>query len=84
MESYLVYGKDNCPFCDNAKNMLTMRDKDFKYLSLGEDYHQEDMIEFVQDTFGVTPRTYPQIVLTTEIGVTYIGGFDQLLTFLNK
>ena len=84
MEKYLVYGKPDCPFCDNAKAMLTVRDKEFQYLSLDVDYHKEDMIEMVVDTFGITPRTFPQIILTTDIGATYIGGFEQLRDFLNK
>lgn len=84
MEYYVVHGKDNCPYCDNTVSLLSMRDKSFKYLKLDKDYNKEELIEEIFDKFGITPRTFPQIVMNTEIGDTYIGGFDNLLAHLNK
>ena len=84
MEHYTVYGKDDCAFCDNSKAMLSMRDKKFTYKKLGVDYEREDLMDIFAFTFDVIPRTFPQIVLTTDIGETYIGGFTQLQEFLNK
>lgn len=84
MENYTVYGKDNCPYCDNTVNLLEMRSKEFTYLSLDKDYDKQLMIDYLFDSFAITPRTFPQIVMHTEIGDTYIGGFDNLLTHLNK
>lgn len=84
MEHYTVYGKDDCAFCDNSKAMLSARDKSFTYKKLNIDYDREDLIDTFSSKFDITPRTFPQIILTTEIGETYIGGFTELREFLNK
>ena len=84
MEHYTIYGKDSCAFCDNAKAMLTQRGKNFSYKQLDKDYFREDLMEVFQNTFDVIPRAFPQIILTTEIGETYVGGFTNLQEHLNK
>lgn len=84
MEHYTVYGKEACPFCDNTKAILSNRDKDFSYKQLDVDYSREELFDIFASKFDITPRTFPQIILTTEIGDTYIGGFDNLRATLNK
>ena len=69
-----IYGKDNCTFCDQAKDLCVIKDIEFEYLTLGVDFEREDFIKMMEDEYSVIPRTMPQIVE----GVYYIGSFDSL------
>lgn len=71
---YTIYSKPNCPFCDKAKNLLKMKGEEFEFLTLGVDYSREDLIEKIQSSYGVIPRTMPQILK----GEEYIGGYTEL------
>lgn len=70
--SYTIYGKENCPFCKSAKELLTTKALPFTYLTLGVDYTREELIE---KCAPVIPRTVPQIFDTHG---NYIGGFTEL------
>lgn len=84
MEHYTIYGKEACAFCDNAKAILTQRGKSFTYKKLDEDYHRDDLFEILADKFNVIPRTFPQVILTSDDKESYIGGFTELQGHLNK
>lgn len=84
MEHYTIYGKEACAFCDNAKAILTQRGKDFTYNQLDTHYTREEFFDLFSSKFDVVPRTFPQIILTTDIGDTYLGGFTELREHLNN
>lgn len=65
----IVWSKDNCPFCDQAKNLLKMKGIEFEEKKIGHGYSKEDLLEAVP-----TARTVPQIFLDEEL----IGGFTEL------
>jgi glutaredoxin 3 len=65
----IVWSKDACPFCDQAKALLTQRGIAFEERRIGSDYTREQLLEAVP-----TARTVPQIFLDEE----YIGGFTEL------
>ena len=83
-EVYVIYGKDNCPFCEQAKALLTIKGLTFDYLTLGKDYDREDLFALAPDA-----KTVPQIWLVTgeddtDETWTHIGGFQELKASFEK
>ena len=64
-----IYGKDNCPYCDMAKNLCEQKGLDYEYKQLGTDFDRDEMIS----TFPGA-RTFPQIILDGQ----KIGGYTEL------
>ena len=65
-----VYSKANCPFCDQAKNLLKLKNIAFEEVKIDED---QDAREFL---IGAGHRTAPQIYLGDKLFVE--GGFQGL------
>lgn len=65
----IVWSKDNCPFCDQAKNLLKLKGIEFEEKKIGHGFTKEDLLEAVP-----TARTVPQIFLGEEL----VGGFTEL------
>jgi glutaredoxin len=65
----VVWSKDSCPFCDQAKNLLKMKGIEFEEKKIGHGFTKEDLLEAVPSA-----RTVPQIFLDEEL----IGGFTEL------
>jgi glutaredoxin 3 len=65
----IVYSKYNCPYCDQAKALLTQKGIPFEERKIGDGYTKEDLLEAVPNA-----RTVPQIFLDEEL----IGGFTEL------
>lgn len=65
----IVWSKDACPYCVQAKNLLTQKGIEYEEKKIGDGYTKEDLLEAVPDA-----RTVPQIFLDGE----YVGGFDKL------
>jgi glutaredoxin 3 len=70
-----VWSKDHCPFCDQAKALLTQRGIEFEERKIGHGYTKEQLLEAVP-----TARTVPQIFLDDKL----IGGFTELRSHLQK
>lgn len=81
---YVIYGKPNCPYCEMAKNALTVAELPFTYLTLNEDFTVEGLIEMVIAKTGVRPSTFPQIFALTEEDLDYVGGYTQLNKHLQE
>ena len=79
MVDYVVYGKENCKFCEQAKALLTNRGEEFTYLTLGRDYTREELLEAVPEA-----KSVPQIFMMEETTTTYIGGFNELDKFFKN
>jgi len=69
MSKAIIWSKNHCPFCDQAKALLTQRGIVFEEKKVGEGYSREDLLEAVPSA-----RTVPQIFLDEE----YVGGFTEL------
>jgi glutaredoxin len=69
MTKALVWSKDACPFCDQAKNLLKSKGIEFEERNVSRDWTKEQLLEAVP-----TARTLPQIFLDDN----YIGGFTEL------
>ena len=65
----VVWSKDSCPFCDQAKALLKQKNIEFEEKKIGHGYTREQLLEAVPDA-----RTVPQIFLDGKL----IGGFTEL------
>jgi glutaredoxin len=70
----IVWSKNGCPFCDQAKNLLKSKNIEFEERNIEKDWSREQLIEAVP-----TARTLPQIFLDDQL----VGGFTELRTRLN-
>ena len=76
-----IYGTDNCVFCDKAKNLLEMYEKEYTYIDVSE---TEDITAAFFKKFP-NVRTVPQIVYDgIDRGYpVHIGGYTELKKWLN-
>ena len=65
----VVWSKNACPFCDQAKNLLKLKGIEFEERNISRDWTREQLLEAVPNA-----RTVPQIFLDEEL----IGGFTEL------
>lgn len=65
----IVWSKDHCPYCVQAKNLLSQKGIEFEERKIGEGWTKEQLLEAVPDA-----RTVPQIFLDGEL----VGGFTEL------
>jgi glutaredoxin-related protein len=70
----IVWSKNGCPFCDQAKNLLKSKNIEFEERNIEKDWSREQLIEAVPNA-----RTLPQIFLDEQL----VGGFTELRTRLN-
>ena len=71
----IVWSKDHCPYCDQAKALLKSKNIAFEERKIGHGYTREQLLEAVP-----TARTVPQIFLDDEL----IGGFTELKSHLQE
>ena len=69
----VVWSKHHCPFCDQAKALLTQKGIEYEEKKIGEGYTKEQLLEAVPNA-----RTVPQIFLDDKL----IGGFAELRNYL--
>jgi glutaredoxin len=65
----VVWSKPACPYCDQAKALLKMKEIEYEEKIIGDGYLKEDLLEAVPGA-----RSVPQIFLDEEL----IGGFNEL------
>ena len=65
----IVWSKDQCPFCVQAKALLESRGIGYEERNVSQDWTREQLFEAVP-----TARTLPQIFLDGE----HVGGFTEL------
>jgi len=71
----IVWSKNQCPYCDQAKALLKMKGIEFEERNINKDYTREQLLEAVP-----TARTVPQIFLDDKL----IGGFTELKKHFEK
>lgn len=69
MTQAVVWSKNACPFCDQAKNLLKLKGIEYEERNISTDWTREQLLEAVPDA-----RTVPQIFLDGKL----IGGFTEL------
>jgi glutaredoxin len=75
MTKAIVWSKDNCTFCDQAKALLQQRNIAYEERKIGYGYSREDLLESVP-----TARTLPQIFVNNN----HIGGFTELRKYIEE
>ena len=71
----IVWSKDNCTFCDQAKALLEQRNIAYEERKIGYGYTREDLLEA-----GPTARTVPQIFVNNN----HVGGFTELRKYIEE
>ena len=71
----IVWSKDQCPYCDQAKALLKQQGVPFEEKKIGHGYTREELLEAVPNA-----RTVPQII----INGAAIGGFTELRKYINE
>jgi len=71
----IVWSKDNCTFCDQAKALLEQRNIAYEERKIGHGYTREDLLEAVP-----TARTVPQIFVNNN----HVGGFTELRRYIEE
>jgi len=71
----VVWSKYHCPFCDQAKALLTQKGYTIEERKIGDGYTKEELLEAIP-----TARTVPQIFLNEE----YVGGYQELRQYFEK
>ena len=65
----IVWSKYQCPYCEQAKQLLAQRGISYEERKIGDGWTKEDLLEAVP-----TARSVPQIFLNDEL----VGGFTEL------
>ena len=65
----IVWSKDSCPYCDQAKALLKSRNIEYEERNVSQNWTREQLLEAVPNA-----RTLPQIFLDQEL----VGGFTEL------
>jgi len=71
----VVWSRDNCTYCTQAKVLLTQKGIEFEERKIGEGYTKEDLLEAVP-----AAQAIPQIFIDGE----YVGGFKELRNKLTE
>jgi glutaredoxin len=71
----IVWSKDNCTFCDQAKALLEQRHIEYEERKIGYGFTREDLLEAVP-----TARTVPQIFVNNN----HVGGFTELRQYIEQ
>ena len=71
----VVWSKPSCPFCDQAKALLKLKDIAYEEKVIGDGYMKEDLLEAVPGA-----RSVPQILIDDQL----IGGFQELKKYFAK
>ena len=70
-----IWGKPQCPFCDQAKRLCETRGLKFSYKQLGVDFDREEVLQLFPGA-----RTFPQI----KVNGLPVGGYDNLTKYLEE
>ena len=70
-----IYGTLNCTYCDLAKKLLTVYDREYAFIDVAED----------EDITAAFFKKFPNVNQVPHIteGDQYIGGFNELKEWLN-
>ena len=74
----IVWSKNQCPFCDQAKALLKVKGIEFEERNIsieGGQWSKEKLLEAVPNA-----RTVPQIFIDEQL----VGGFTELRDFFKK
>ena len=67
----VIYSKDNCPWCDRAKELMKSKGDSFNDIKIGRDITREEFMEQFPSI-----RTVPYIIVNEDVR----GGYDVLVS----
>ncbi len=71
----LIYTRNNCVWCDRAKNLLKINNLEYEEVDLSDDVLRENFYK----QFNNSIKTMPQIFIDDN----RIGGFEALVDYLD-
>ncbi len=71
----LIYTRNNCVWCDRAKNLLKINNLEYEEIDLSDDVLRENFYK----QFNNSIKTMPQIFIDDN----RIGGFEALVDYLD-
>jgi glutaredoxin 3 len=71
----VVWSKYHCPYCDQAKALLSQKGIKFEERKIGDGFTREELLESIP-----AARTVPQIVINGDV----IGGFADLKRYFEQ
>ena len=71
----LIYTRNNCVWCDRAKNLLTINNLEYEEIDLSDDVLRKNFYK----KFNHSIKTMPQIFIDDN----RIGGFEALVDYLD-
>lgn len=71
----IIYTKDNCPYCVQAKNLFSLKGETYQEMKIGVDLTREEFISIFPDV-----KTVPFIIIDEE----RVGGYDRLVEYYNR
>jgi glutaredoxin len=77
MTPYIIYSRDNCPWCVKAKELLEMKGLPYNELKLGIDYDKEELRAKMG---GIDRLTVPQIFHEGN----YVGNYEGLRNLIES
>ena len=72
---YIIYSKENCPCCDQIKQVMSLANLEHEILTLDKQFSKEEFYTI----FG-EGSTFPQIIQ----GETKLGGCKDTILFLRN
>lgn len=75
MTTVVVWSKDACPYCDQAKALLRLKGIEYEERNIQRGWSREQLLESVP-----TARTVPQIFIDEQ----HIGGFVELQRYFDE
>lgn len=76
---YVIYSRDDCPWCVKAKDLLELHNLPYTEYKLGVHFTRDTLAEKLLKE-DVTALTVPQIYYNGK----YIGGHDRLVQYLEE
>jgi glutaredoxin len=79
----IVWSKNQCIYCEWAKNLLCENEIEFEERNINVDYNKQDMINYLEEYHDIDSQqkiTMPQIIVANH----YVGGFSELKTHLKS
>lgn len=79
----IVWSKNQCIYCEWAKNLLRENEIEFEERNINVDYSKQDMINYLEEYHDIDSQqkiTMPQIIVANH----YVGGFSELKTHLKS
>lgn len=79
MNTFTIYGKDNCIFCARAKRLLDLKGEGYVEMKIPDQVDVDTLKERIRESGSLAEvKSVPQIFC----GEQYVGGYNELRAFL--